>query len=44
MTIGRAKKRPYFEGVQEKAKKIPGPANYNAHLSLDKVARPMKKF
>ena len=30
--------------IQEKAKKIPGPANYNGHLSLDKVTRPMKKF
>jgi hypothetical protein len=43
-TIGKSKKRPYFDGVQDRARKVPGAGAYNAHISLDKVARPMKKY
>ena len=43
-TIPKNKKMLFTDKIAEKAKKTPGVGKYNAHLSLDKTSRPMKKF
>ena len=43
-TIPKNKKMLFTDKITEKAKHTPGVGKYNAHLSLDKTSRPMKKF
>lgn len=43
-TIGKDKRSSFLDAAQRMARKTPGVGAYNSHLSMDKVARPMKKY
>lgn len=43
-TIAKNKRSSFLDAAQGMARKTPGVGAYNSHLSMDKVARPMKKY
>ena len=40
--IGKGKRKNFCDKIIDQTKFIPGVGKYDAHLSLDKVFRPMK--
>ena len=40
--ISKSEKRSFVDQALLKSKKVPGVGKYDAHIALDKVARPMK--
>jgi tRNA(Ile2) C34 agmatinyltransferase TiaS len=43
-TIPKDKKKLFTDRIVEKSKMLPGVGKYDAHLSMDKTSRPMKKY
>lgn len=40
--MGKESKKTFVDFIYAQSKKVPGVGKYNPHISLDKIARPMK--